>query len=141
MKLERIEAFEEALEQLHHGGAFTMITGRAGTGKSTLLQQFLLETPEFVPVLAPTGIAALNVGGQTIHRFFGFSPNVTPEKAKVEAKTRSSVGIFRKINLIIIDEISMVRADLMDCMDVFLRIARNDKRPFGGVRMVEVGDM
>ncbi|MCA9391478.1 MAG: AAA family ATPase [Candidatus Magasanikbacteria bacterium] len=141
MKLERTEAFEEALEQLHHGGAFTMITGRAGTGKSTLLQQFLLETPEFVPVLAPTGIAALNVGGQTIHRFFGFSPNVTPEKAKVEAKTRSSVGIFRKINLIIIDEISMVRADLMDCMDVFLRIARNDKRPFGGVRMVVVGDM
>jgi ATP-dependent DNA helicase PIF1 len=141
MKLERTPAFDEALEQLHHGGAFTMITGRAGTGKSTLLRQFLLETPEFVPVLAPTGIAALNVGGQTIHRFFGFSPNVTPDKAKVEAKMRPNLGLFRKIKLIIIDEISMVRADLMDCMDVFLRTARKDKRPFGGVRLVVVGDL
>lgn len=141
MKLERTPAFDEALEQLHHGGAFTMITGRAGTGKSTLLRQFLLETTDFVPVLAPTGIAALNVGGQTIHRFFGFSPNVTPDKAKVEAKTRPNLGLFRKIKLIIIDEVSMVRADLMDCMDIFLRTARKDKRPFGGVRMVVVGDL
>lgn len=141
MKLDRTPAFDEALEQLHHGGAFTMITGRAGTGKSTLLRHFLLETEGYVPVLAPTGIAALNVGGQTIHRFFGFSPNVTVEKAKVEARMRPSVSLFRKLNLIIIDEISMVRADLMDCMDVFLRAARKDKRPFGGVRIVAVGDL
>lgn len=132
---------EKAKAALHTGGPFTLIHGRAGTGKSTLLRQFLLETPLFIPVLAPTGIAALNVGGQTIHRFFGFPPTVTVERAKAEAKFRKQKGLFKKLELIVIDEISMVRADLMDCMDIFLRTVRKDARPFGGIRIVAFGDL
>lgn len=141
MPLIQTPAYHKALEACREADGFVFITGRAGTGKSTLLKQYLLQTSGFIPVLAPTGIAALNVQGQTIHRFFGFSPSVTPAKAKMEARFRKHKGLFQKIDTIIIDEISMVRADIMDCIDVFLRTIRKDVRPFGGVRILAFGDL
>ncbi len=140
MKLERTPEFERAWELIDGETPFVFITGRAGTGKSTLLRQYCLASQRSVPVLAPTGVAALNVGGETIHRFFGFAPGITVKDAKRKG-ANSEDKLYRKLNLIIIDEISMVRADLLDCMDAFLRAARKDQRPFGGVRIVAIGDL
>src|SRR3972149_5864699 len=112
--------FKRALDIMEHTGKSVFITGRAGTGKSTLLTYFRGVTHKKVAVLAPTGVAALNVRGQTIHSFFGFKPDITAEKVR---KLRSSgENIYHKLDAIIIDEISMVRADLLDCVDKFLRL-------------------
>jgi ATP-dependent exoDNAse (exonuclease V) alpha subunit len=116
------------------------LTGRAGTGKSTLLQHFRSTTRKRIAVLAPTGVAAVNVQGQTIHAFFGFGPGITPEKAKRRATAKKQ--LYRHLQTIVIDEISMVRADLLDCIDQFLRL--NGPRagePFGGIQMLFIGDL
>ncbi len=116
------------------------ITGKAGTGKSTLLEYFRQNTSKEVAVLAPTGVAAINVNGQTIHSFFGFKPSITPEKVKKAAGPDS--GIYKEFDTIIIDEVSMVRADLMDCVEKFLRLnGPYRKQWFGGVQMIFVGDL
>lgn len=134
--------FAEALEKLENGSGHLFITGRAGTGKSTLLQYFRDNTKKNVVVLAPTGVAALNVKGQTIHSFFGFKPDITPQGVKKLPKRDEKKLPINKIDSIIIDEVSMVRADLLDCIDLFLRINGKDiGRPFGGVRMVFIGDL
>ena len=96
------------------------LTGRAGTGKSTLLQHFRTTTRKRLVVLAPTGVAAVNVHGQTIHAFFGFDPDITPEKARTPGPEKKQ--LYRNLQALIIDEISMVRADLLDCIDQFLRV-------------------
>jgi ATP-dependent exoDNAse (exonuclease V) alpha subunit len=116
------------------------ITGRAGTGKSTLLRYFRDRTKKNCAVLAPTGVAAVNVKGQTIHSFFHFRPDVTPETVgKIRLKDKE---IYKKLEVIIIDEISMVRADLLDCVDTFLRKhGRKKAQPFGGIQMVFFGDL
>lgn len=114
------------------------ITGRAGTGKSTLLQLFRNTTRKKVVVLAPTGIAALNVQGQTIHSFFGFPPRLLN---KHEIRKRRNRKLYEKMEMLIIDEISMVRADMVDNMDYFLQINRNNPKPFGGVQVVFFGDL
>lgn len=141
MKLERTPEFEEALQKMENGKAFVFITGRAGTGKSTLLRHFVEQGRIKVPVLAPTGVAALNVQGETIHRFFKIPPGCDLETARMEAETRKKPEIYRQIQAMIIDEISMLRADLLDAMDVFLQVIRHDKRPFGGVRVIGIGDL
>ena len=119
------------------------ITGRAGTGKSTLLSYFRQWTKRRVVVLAPTGVAALNVGGQTIHSFFGFKPNVTLQSVKAKRKKRDDEkNIYNRIDTLVIDEISMVRADLLDCVDKFLRLNGPEKnQPFGGIQVVFIGDL
>jgi ATP-dependent exoDNAse (exonuclease V) alpha subunit len=116
------------------------ITGRAGTGKSTLLEYFRDTTKKNIAVLAPTGVAAVNVKGQTIHSFFGFRVDVTPDTVrKIRPRDKD---IYKKLDAIVIDEISMVRADLLDCVDAFLRkFGRKKARPFGGVRMIFIGDL
>ncbi|MFN3427254.1 MAG: ATP-dependent RecD-like DNA helicase [Candidatus Thermochlorobacter sp.] len=115
------------------------ITGSAGTGKSTLLNYFRENTSKNVVVLAPTGIAALNVGGQTIHSFFKFPFGVITAKS-IEKK--SNRELYQAIDTIIIDEISMVRADVIDGIDYFMRInGRDKKKPFGGVQMIFIGDL
>lgn len=116
------------------------ITGKAGTGKSTLLEYFRQNTGKEVAVLAPTGVAALNVHGQTIHSFFGFKPSITPEKVK---KISGPDGkIYTEFDTIIIDEVSMVRADLLDCVEKFMRLnGPYRKQWFGGVQMIFVGDL
>ncbi|MCB0662427.1 MAG: AAA family ATPase, partial [Saprospiraceae bacterium] len=117
-------------------GAF--ITGRAGTGKSTLLRLFRTTTRKKIVVLAPTGVAALNVKGQTIHSFFGFPGR--PLSPKDIKKVRNK-KMYENLDVIIIDEISMVRADLLDNIDLFLKINRNNPEPFGGVQMIFFGDL
>lgn len=132
------EEFKAILDQLEYTSDHLFITGRAGTGKSTLLQVFRNTTKKRVAVLAPTGVAALNVRGQTIHSFFGFPPKIITHK---EIHRRSNYRIYQNLDMIIIDEISMVRADMLDNINYFLKINRQNRLPFGGVQMVFFGDL
>ncbi len=138
MDIEINEHFRKALELIEHGRN-VFVTGRAGTGKSTLLDYFRKTTEKRVAVLAPTGVAAVNINGQTIHSFFEFGPDITPDNVKKYDDGRNE--LYRAIETIVIDEVSMVRADLLDCVDKFLRLNRGDKRPFGSVQMVFFGDL
>ena len=121
------------------------ITGAAGTGKSTLLRKFVekISDRNYV-IVAPTGIAALTVGGQTIHSFFGLPPRLIRYRNKRDIRKfylRSNKRqVFKKLEYLIIDEISMVRVDLMDAIDWSLRINRDVDVPFGGVKVIMVGD-
>lgn len=139
--LERTPAFTQALELMEQGPPFVFITGRAGTGKSTLLRTFREETSLVFPVLAPTGVAALNVSGETIHRFFRFAPGMTLKDAKRRGLSRREDPLFKAIDGFIIDEISMVRADLVDCIDTFLQVVLDTPAPFGGKRIIAIGDL
>lgn len=121
------------------------LTGRAGTGKTTFLKRLRQTTSKRMVVLAPTGIAAINAGGQTIHSFFQFpfSPYV-PGSVQAEGRfkvRREKIRLIRQLDLIVIDEISMVRADLLDRMDDFLKRYRRNSRPFGGVQLLLIGDL
>ncbi len=132
--------FKKALEVMENTAKNVFITGKAGTGKSTLLGYFRNITTKKIVVLAPTGVAALNVKGETIHSFFRFKPDITFEKIKKLKGKRAR--IYQEIDTIVIDEISMVRADLLDCVDRFLRLNADDaKKPFGGLQMVFIGDL
>jgi energy-coupling factor transporter ATP-binding protein EcfA2 len=132
--------FRAALDVMENSNHHVFITGKAGTGKSTLLDHFRQNTSKEVAVLAPTGVAALNIQGQTIHSFFGFKPNITPEKVK---KVSGQEGyIYKEFDTIIIDEVSMVRADLFDCVEKFLRLnGPKRKQWFGGIQMIFIGDL
>lgn len=134
--------FARALECIAGGRGNLFITGKAGTGKSTLLEYYRDHATDTPVILAPTGVAALNVGGETVHRFFGFGIDVTPEKVRNSRRRPRHPGIYKKLRTVIIDEASMLRADLLDCVDVFLR-KHGPRRgvPFGGVQMVFVGDL
>lgn len=114
------------------------LTGRAGTGKTTMLRRFLEEAGENTVVLAPTGVAAMNAGGQTIHSFFKFPPRLIEE---ADIKRLRGARLIKAIETMIIDEISMVRADMLDAIDKSLQLNRGNKRPFGGVRMILSGDL
>ncbi len=135
--LELSSDFRYALDQLE-AGANLFITGRAGTGKSTLLTLFRNTTRRKVVVLAPTGVAALNVQGQTIHSFFGFPPRLLSSR---DIKKRRNRRLYQNMEVMVIDEISMVRADMLDNIDYFLRLNRDSHLPFGGVQVVFFGDL
>ncbi|MBI4826219.1 MAG: AAA family ATPase [Nitrospirae bacterium] len=132
--------FLHALRIIEDSDMNVFITGRAGTGKSTLLQYFRESTKKNIAVLAPTGVAAVNVKGQTIHSFFNFRIDVTPDTAgRIKPRDKE---IYKKLDVIVIDEISMVRADLLDCVDIFLRKhGRKKSLPFGGIQMIFIGDL
>ena len=99
-------------------GKSVFITGKAGTGKSTLLEHFRETTRKRIAVLAPTGVAALNVRGQTIHSFCGFKPDITLDKVrKLPKRFADKAALVKHLDTIVIDEVSMVRADLLDCFD------------------------
>ena len=136
------------------------LTGKAGTGKTTLLKEIIRTTHKKAVIVAPTGIAALNAGGVTIHSFFqlpfsGFIPqfNVPPtvsEQLKLETKdtlvkhfkfTGKRKAIIQSVELLIIDEVSMLRADLLDAIDWTLRTVRRENLPFGGVQVLYIGDL
>ncbi len=136
--LELSSDFKYALDLLSKTNKSMFITGRAGTGKSTLLRLFRTTCRKKMVVLAPTGIAALNVQGQTIHSFFGFPPR--PDFQDHISKRRNH-KLYKKIEVLIIDEISMVRADLLDGINRFLQINRDSFEPFGGVQVVFFGDL
>lgn len=125
------------------------ITGKAGTGKTTFLHRLQMETTKQMAIVAPTGVAAINAGGVTIHSFFQlpFAPFLpTPEgeaglisKLKMNSARRK---VIRELELLVIDEVSMVRADVLDAIDAVLRYVRHRRyEPFGGVQMVFIGDM
>jgi ATP-dependent DNA helicase PIF1 len=132
--------FMRALELMNNTKEHLFITGNAGTGKSTLLELFRKQTHKKVVVLAPTGVSALNVKGQTVHSFFGFKPNLT--LSKVRRAKKEKLALYDNLDAIVIDEISMVRADLLDCVDKALRLNRDAPHlPFGGVQMIFIGDL
>ena len=133
--------FQKALDLMENTTRNIFITGRAGTGKSTLLAYFCRHTRKLVAVLAPTGVAAVNVGGQTIHSFCGFKPDVTLHSIK-KKRFKPGQNIYKRVDTIIVDEVSMVRADLMDCVDRFLRLNGPDGAlPFGGIQIILIGDL
>lgn len=132
------------------------LTGKAGTGKTTLLQEILSKTSKKTAVVAPTGVAAINAGGMTIHSMFqlptkSFTPNneIVNQDVFVNRSSLVSLQKIRKerkrllqeLQLLIIDEISMVRADLMDAIDFTLRRMRRNQEPFGGVQLLVIGDL
>lgn len=129
------KAYQAVAASISAGVGVTYITGQAGTGKSTLLEGTVEDYP--MPVLAPTGLAAIKVKGQTIHSFFGLRPGDF-DKSTVGEKTRK---IIKRAPAIAIDEISMVRADLLDQVDTILRNTLNPNLPFGGKPMVLYGDV
>lgn len=136
--------FRHALRTMETTKQNLFITGKAGTGKSTLLKYFRDHTQKRFVLLAPTGVAAVNINGQTIHSFFGFKPSVTVDHVKTHGRaiTKSKKKLFQNLDVIIIDEISMVRADLFDCMDAFLRFhGPQPGEPFGGVQVIVFGDL
>lgn len=117
------------------------VTGRAGTGKSYLLTYVHTHTAKKIVVLAPTGVAALIVGGQTIHSFFGLPPTLLSADAMADhTLAPHKIKMVRELDAIVIDEISMVRADLVDAIDSILRRVRKTQAPFGGVQMILFGD-
>ncbi|MGI9521799.1 MAG: ATP-dependent DNA helicase [Hyphomicrobiaceae bacterium] len=131
--------YAAAVNFLRCGAGNIFITGRAGTGKSTLLRVMREIVADSGVVLAPTGLAAVNVGGQTIHSFFGFPPRmIGPDDIRRSRNGR----VMRKIDTLILDEVSMVRSDLMWAIDQSLRINRGRPRePFGGLRLMLFGDL
>jgi len=117
------------------------LTGKAGTGKSTLLEHFRNKTKKKCAIIAPTGVAAINVQGETIHAFFGLKPGFEIDEAPLAALKCKKASLFKRLETIVIDEISMVRADLLDAIDIFLRLVRDNDIPFGGVQMIFIGDL
>jgi ATP-dependent DNA helicase PIF1 len=129
---------QQALDLVEAGSGHVFITGRAGTGKTTLLHLLAEETRRNVAVVAPTGLAAINVGGQTIHSFFRLPPRFVDTR---ELRPLRHTGVMKHLDLLIIDEVSMVRADLMDGIDQALRLNRRRDEPFGGVQLALFGDL
>ena len=149
--IEKDKVFELAERYVNCTGRSVFLTGKAGTGKTTFLKHIAQSTLKRFVILAPTGVAAINAGGSTIHSFFQlplcpYLPDVpeliteyqTPEKYRSLRKERQKM--IRTLDLLIIDEISMVRADLLDAVDMTLRRYRRNDRPFGGVQLLMIGD-
>lgn len=142
--LDRTDALKRHLGRLAITGEpeIVFLTGKAGTGKSTLLREFAKETSLRKAVLAPTGLAALNAGGQTIHSFFNFPLGpLNEDDIPVFSPGGTKRRLIENLQLLIIDEISMVRADQFDAIDRSLRLNRKTDRPFGGLPVLVVGDL
>ncbi len=167
------QKLEFAEELVLYTDSHIFLTGRAGTGKTTFLRNLRAKTYKRMVVVAPTGVAAINAGGQTIHSFFQlpFGPQIPEdgipltkvgqpseeeglfagnESPKPNARTlasqyqklrKSKLNIIRSLDLLVIDEISMVRADVLDAIDAVLRRARRSQKPFGGVQLLMIGDV
>jgi ATP-dependent DNA helicase PIF1 len=132
------EEYKAVCDLLAAGRPVVFVTGNAGTGKSTLIRYLKNVIEKQSVVLAPTGVAALNVEGATIHSFFHFPPRILDEE---DIKLVRDRKLYRRLELLIIDEVSMVRCDLMDGIDRFLRKNRGSSEPFGGVQLLLIGDL
>ena len=141
---------ELAWKFIENTGTNLFLTGKAGTGKTTFLRLLKARSPKRMVVLAPTGIAAINAGGVTIHSFFQlpFAPYVPDTSFSADGSAsyrfrfgKEKINIMRSMDLLVIDEISMVRADLLDAVDHILRRYRDRFKPFGGVQLLMIGDL
>lgn len=142
LQLDINDEFRHALDIIENTRRHLFITGKAGTGKSTLLDYCKENSKKNLVILAPTGVAALNVKGQTVHRFFGFPINISVEKITSKQFMPRAKRIYKNLETLIIDEASMLRADLLDSIDAFLRLYGPEYDvPFGGVQLVLVGDL
>ncbi len=137
-EIEVTEDYKEILSWLKAKAPIVFVTGKAGTGKTVFIRYVKDQFEGTSVVVAPTGVAALLVNGSTINSFFRFPPRlITDDDVEVVRDRR----LYRKLELLIIDEISMVRVDLIDAMDKFLKLNRESPEPFGGVRLLMVGDL
>lgn len=153
-KLEFVE------ELVYNTDSHIFLTGKAGTGKTTFLKDLASKTYKRLIIVAPTGVAAINAGGVTIHSFFQLpfgpllpevrqgtelleSKHVSPKSlaSQFQKIRRAKLKIMRSLDLLVIDEISMVRADVLDAIDIVLRRARRSEKPFGGVQLLMIGDV
>ena len=135
-----------AFEYVRNTGKNIFLTGKAGTGKTTFLHQIKEESSKRMVVTAPTGVAAINAGGMTLHSFFQLPmglhlPDTSREVNNQRRFSRDKIQLLRTLDLLVIDEISMVRADLLDAVDDVLRRYRDDSRAFGGVQLLMIGDL
>jgi GTPase SAR1 family protein len=134
---------------VHYTGSHIFLTGKAGTGKTTFLHKLKKNSAKRMIVTAPTGVAAINAGGVTLHSFFQlpFGPFIPGSEAHEQSRQRSfrfskeKKRIIKSLDLLVIDEISMVRADLLDSVDAVLRRQRRKDQPFGGVQLLMIGDL
>lgn len=131
------EAIAHACDLLRNSSDPLLITGAAGTGKSHLISLYLRECNERAVVLASTGVAALWIGGQTVHSYFRLPPRVL---TKLESVSPERLRLYAAADVILVDEVSMLRADAVDAIDRLLRRARHSSLPFGGVRIIFIGD-
>lgn len=141
------EQLELAWQFVERTGVNVFLTGKAGTGKTTFLRRLKERSPKRMIVVAPTGVAAINAGGVTIHSFFQFplAPYVPGSSFNTKDErfrfSKEKKRIIRTLDLLVIDEISMVRADLLDQIDAVLRLHKDRNRPFGGVQLLMIGDL
>ena len=145
--------FQDALNLIQYTRQSVFLTGKAGTGKSTFLRHICANTKKKYVVLAPTGIAAINAGGSTMHSFFKLpfhpllpdDPNLSLQRGRIHEffkYTKPHRKLLEQVELVIIDEISMVRADIIDAIDRILRVySHNLREPFGGKQLLLVGDV
>ena len=141
MIIELSDEQRSLFEYIENTDAHVFVTGRAGTGKSTLLSHLTANTEKSFAVCAPTGVAALNVGGVTIHSLFTFPLGLLGEVDIGKHLSRRTRDVLKALDMLVIDEVSMVSADLMDAMDRAMRIARGRRNlPFGGAQVVMFGD-
>ena len=136
---------ELAFNFVQYTGKNIFLTGKAGTGKTTFLKNLKEKSPKRMIVVAPTGVAAINAGGVTIHSFFqlSFAPQIGIESEQVRQMrfNKEKINIIRSLDLLVIDEISMVRADILDAVDRVMRRFKNGKKPFGGTQVLMIGDL
>lgn len=146
----------QLFDLVEHTSRSIFLTGKAGTGKTTFLNNFVAKTRKKHIIVAPTGIAAINAGGVTIHSMFGLPLRpFLPTTERIDSQLGNNIAdlmghfkyrkeklkLLREIELIIIDEVSMLRADVLDMMDFSLRFVRRNQLPFGGVQMLFIGDL
>ena len=138
------ERLQLAFDYVYYTGRNVFLTGKAGTGKTTFLKKLRKTCPKRMVVTSPTGVAAVNAGGVTLHSFFQlpFGPR-TPDSPldHKQGLNNRKISVIKTLELLVIDEISMVRADLLDSVDQVLRRYRRSNKPFGGVQLLLIGDM
>ncbi|MBV6440667.1 MAG: helicase [Haliscomenobacteraceae bacterium CHB4] len=146
MSIQSNPQLELAFEYVRNTHKNIFLTGKAGTGKTTFLHRVREESPKRMVVVAPTGVAAINAGGMTIHSFFQlpfgpFLPGNAQEAARQRRFSGEKIRLIQSLDLLVIDEISMVRADVLDAIDDVLRRYRDRYKPFGGVQLLMIGDL
>ncbi len=142
--MERNNELRQAWEFVEHTGKSLFLTGKAGTGKTTFLKTVRARSHKRMVVVAPTGVAAINAGGVTVHSFFQLPLSPYIPGSRLDQKftySNDKRKMMRTIDLLVIDEISMVRSDILDAIDSVMRRFREHDKPFGGVQLVMIGDL